>query len=248
LKLYARLDSLLTRYANKIVAVSEEIASELSSYGIPQNKLKVIDNGIDLNKFSRQKKDDTLKRAFGFDERSRIIGTIASLTEEKGHDYLLQAAKGIILSFPDANFLIVGDGRERHRLEEKVAELGLTGKVIFAGTRKDIPEILSILDLFVLPSLKEGLPMALLEALASCLPVIATDVGAVSKVIISNETGLLIKSADTENLREAIATLLSDKSQALRLGLQGHKKVEAEFSSQAMSAKYFNLYRQVLTE
>jgi len=246
LKLYAYLDRFLIKYSKQIVAVSDEIAAEMLKMGIPSHKIVVIDNGIDLRRFSKEKKNDQLKRSFGFNINSKVIGTVASLTEEKGHFYLLEAASAIVSSFPEARFLIVGDGRERRQLEEKVSELGLLGKVIFTGSRRDVPEILSILDIFVLPSLKEGLPMALLEAMAARLPVVATKVGAVPKVVVHKENGFLVEPGSSESLCTAISELLSDSTEAVRFGLQGYQKVENEFSSKAMAERYFDVYGKVL--
>jgi glycosyltransferase involved in cell wall biosynthesis len=247
LKLYAHLDRFLIRFATKIIVVSDEIAAEILGNGIPLKKLLVIDNGIDLQRFSNQTKNGSLRKSFGLNEGSKVIGTVASLREGKGHGYLLEAAKSIISSFPEVRFLIVGEGSERRRLEEKVSELGLLGKVIFTGGRKDVPEILSILDIFVLPSLNEGLPMALLEAMASRVPVVATRVGAVPKVVVHKETGLLVEPGNSEALSTAISELLTKREEATHLGLQGYFKVQNEFSAQTMSARYFDVYQQVLS-
>jgi glycosyltransferase involved in cell wall biosynthesis len=127
-------------------------------------------------------------------------------------------------------------------------ELGLKDKVIFTGQRKDIIDILSILDVFVLPSITEGLPIALLEALASRLPVVATSVGAVPKVIIDRETGLLIEPGSPESIRSAISELLSDQEKARQVGNQAYRKVEKEFSAKSMADQYFNLYSEILSE
>ena len=248
LKLYAHLDSFLIKYANKVVTVSDDIAIEMVKRGIPREKILVIDNGINQQRFSNQGSNETLKRSFGFNEKSIIIGTVASLREGKGHIYLLEAAKSIISSFPNARFLIVGDGGERRRLEEKAAQFDLSGKVIFAGSRKDVPEILSILDIFVLPSLKEGLPMALLEAMAARLPVIATRVGAIPKVVVNNETGLLVEPGNAEALCTAISELLSDRQKAICFGSQGYQKVENEFSAKTMATRYVEIYKKVLAQ
>lgn len=248
LKLYAHLDSFLIKYANKVVTVSDDIAIEMVKRGVPKEKISVIDNGINLQRFSNQGSHETLKRSFGFNEKSRIIGTVASLREGKGHIYFLEAAKSITSSFPDARFLIVGDGRERDRLEKKTAELGLSEKVIFAGSRKDIPEILSILDIFVLPSLKEGMPMALLEAMAAKRPVIATNVGAVPKVVVDKETGLLVEPRNPKALSATISELLVNKQTAARLGSKGYQKVENEFSAKTMATRYLEIYKTVLAQ
>lgn len=246
LKLYASLDRFLIRCSKCIIAVSDEIAAEMVRMGLPSEKIAVIDNGIDLRRFSKTEKNEQLRKSFGFDTNSKMIGTVASLTEEKGHLYLLKAAKEILFIHPEARFLIVGDGVQRRQLEEKVSELGLLGKVIFTGSRRDIPEILSTLDMFVLPSLKEGLPMALLEAMAARLPVVATNVGAVPKVIAHKETGYLVQPRNTESLCAAVCELLSDTTKAVSIGLQGRRRVENQFSSKAMTERYFEVYTKAL--
>jgi glycosyltransferase involved in cell wall biosynthesis len=248
LKVYALLDLLLIRFAKKVVTVSDEIASKLHKCGVSPQKIIVIDNGIDLQRFSNQKRNNLLKEYFGIKGKSKVIGTIARLTKEKGHIYLIEAAKNILSVFPDTIFLIVGDGNERDRLEKQVMKLGLKDKVIFTGKRKDIIDILSIIDIFVLPSITEGLPIALLEALASRLPVVATNVGAVSKVIIDRETGLLTESRSPELLSNAILELLSNWERAEQFGYQGYRKVEKEFSAKAMAEQYFDFYRKILSE
>ena len=248
LKVYALLDLLLIRFAKKVVTVSDEIAIKIHKSGVSSQKIIVIDNGIDLQKFSSQKRNNLLKEYLGIKEESKVIGTIARLTKEKGHIYLLEAAKDIVAAYPDTKFLIVGEGRERYRLENRVMTLGLQDKVIFTGQRKDIIDILSILDIFVLPSITEGLPVAILEALASGLPVVATNVGAIPKVINNGETGLLTEPGNPESLSSAISELLSDREKARELGYQGQRKVEREFSAKAMAERYFNSYSEILSE
>lgn len=245
LKLYAYLDSLLIRHADRIVAVSDEIASEMMKKGISPQKIIVIDNGVDVERFALSRNEE-LRKSFGFNGSSKVVGTIASLTPEKGHVYLLEAARKVVDAFPGSRFLIVGDGVERHMLEEKTADLGLTGEIFFAGIRRDVPEILSILDLFVLPSLKEGLPMALLEAQAARLPVVATRVGAVPAVVVHEKTGLLVKPGDANSLSTSITQLLGDVEKGQSFGLHGFERVRAQFSAKAMSDRYFKLYDELL--
>ena len=247
LKVYALLDLLLIRFAKKVVTVSDVIAVKLRKCGVSSQKIIVIDNGIDLQRFSSQRRNNLLKEYLGIEKESKVIGTIARLTKEKGHIYLIEAAKNIVSVFPSTKFLIVGDGSERDRLEKRVMQLGLKDKVIFTGQRKDIIDILSILDIFVLPSITEGLPIALLEASALRLPVVATSVGAVPKVIIDRETGLLIEPGRPEQLIRAISQLLSNQERARQFGNQAYRKVEKEFSAKSMADRYFNLYTEILS-
>jgi glycosyltransferase involved in cell wall biosynthesis len=129
---------------------------------------------------------------------------------EKGHIYLLEAARQILDVVKDLKFLIIGDGPLRKALEEKSEELGIQKDVIFMGQRKDIPELLTAMDIFVLPSIKEGLPVALLEAMAAKRPVVATRVGAIPRVIESKDIGILVEPKDISGLRDALASLIDD--------------------------------------
>jgi glycosyltransferase involved in cell wall biosynthesis len=247
LLVYNWLNIFFMKRADKVIAVSEEIAVEMTKKGIPSTKILVIDNGIDLQKFANQKRNNELRKSFGFNGNHKIIGTVASLTEEKGHIYLLKAARQVIDKYPECRFLIVGDGGQRQFLEEKTPHLGLTGKILFTGSRKDVPEILSILDVFVLPSLKEGLPMALLEAQAAKVPVIATSIGAIPDVIEHGVTGLLVPPKNYETIADSILRILSNEYSAQEMAQKGFEKVQNYFSSQTMSEKYLRVYEEVLS-
>jgi glycosyltransferase involved in cell wall biosynthesis len=246
LKGYACLDSLLIRRADRVVAVSDEIASEMMNRGISSQKIIIIDNGVNLERF-RVIRNDDLRNSFGFNGTSKVIGTIASLTSEKGHIYLLEAARQVIDKCPECRFLIVGDGGQRQFLAEKTSHLGLAEKVLFAGSRKDVPEILLMLDVFVLPSLKEGLPMALLEAMASKVPVIATKVGAIPNVIENEMSGILISPEKPDAIAEAINTILSDGNSAKEMARRGFEKVRDHFSLKKMAEKYLSVYKELLS-
>ncbi len=177
---------------------------------------------------------------------SRVVGVIGSLSKEKGHIYLLKSFKEVVEKFPNLKLLIVGDGYLGEDLKNKVREWSIEDHVIFTGTRKDIPQILSLIDVFVLPSLKEGLPMALLEAMASKKPIIATHVGAVPKVIENNESGILIKPKDITGFKNALIDLLKNKDKAELLATNAYKTVASKFSSKIMAQKYINLYKEIV--
>ena len=247
LLIYHFINSVTMRRADRVIVVSEEIALGMKKQAISDAKIKLIHNGIDIEKFSNMRRNNHLKRSFGFNGTSKIVGTIASLTPEKGHIYLLEAAKKVIDLFPECRFLIVGDGRERQFLEEKTAHFRLTENVFFTGSRKDVPEILSILDLFILPSLREGLPMALLEAMASKIPVIATSVGAIPKVLENRVSGILIRPKDSQAIVSAITQTLNNRNDALGMAEKGFEKVRDNFSSKKMSDKYLTVYEELLS-
>lgn len=248
LKVYCFLDNLWIRYFDRIVAVSEEIRDEMIRYKIPEKKIRIIDNGIDVNRFDKTIPDEKLKRELGLNGNCAVIGTIGSLKYEKGHEYLLKAAKEVLESHAAIKFLIVGGGPLRNSLEDEAKNLGIAGNVIFTGYRKDVAELLSVMDIFVLPSVKEGLPMVLLEAMAAKKPIIATRVGAVSKVIRDNETGILVEPGDVSALQRAIGNLLNDTMKTQGLALKGYGRVKKDFSSENMCREYLTLYKELLSQ
>jgi len=245
LKIYCLLDSLWIRFFDRIVAVSNEVKKDMLRYKIPEEKIRVIDNGIALERFEKSVDARNIKNQLGFEEKIRIIGTIGNLGTEKGHIYLLEAAKQILDVVKDLKFLIIGDGQLRKQLEEKSEELGIKKHIIFMGQRKDIPELLMAMDIFVLPSIREGLPIALLEAMAAKRPVIATRVGAIPKVIENKDIGVLVEAKDTIGLRDAIINLLNDPVRMSLLARGGFDRVCMNFSSDEMCKHYLKLYKEI---
>lgn len=240
---YYRLDKSILRWFDRIVAVSEDIRDELLQSGVRADRLHLIYNGIDTGKGGG---NGALRGEFNIAAGKRIVGTVARFTPEKGLHNLLRAAGKISGSFPDAVFMFVGDGPLREGLERECAELGLKDMAIFTGLRTDMPEVYSAMDVFVLPSLKEGLPMALLEAMAAGKPVIATDVGAVGKVVEDGKDGILIDPGDVGDLEKAVALLLTDTELSGRLSRNACEKVSQKFSSKAMCDRYLEVYGDML--
>jgi glycosyltransferase involved in cell wall biosynthesis len=245
LKTYCFLDSLWIRFFDRIVAVSNEVKKDMLRYKIPEKKISVIDNGIALERFEKVVETNNIRDQLGFDGKIRIIGTIGSLGIEKGHIYLLEAASQILEIVKDLRFLIIGDGPLRKSLAEKSEKLGIEKQVIFMGQRKDIPELLMAMDIFVLPSIKEGLPIALLEAMAAKRPVVATRVGAIPKVIENRDIGVLVEPKDTIGLRDAIMSLLNDPERMSLLARGGFDRIYTDFSSDKMGKHYLKLYEEI---
>jgi glycosyltransferase involved in cell wall biosynthesis len=243
---YNLLDTVIARRADKLIAVSDEIARKMKLAGINPEKVHVIKNGINLNRFIKNIGSNSIKESLGIKKEIRVIGTIGSLTKEKGHVYLLKAATNVIERFPEVMFLFVGDGKERMNLEKVASKLGIEDKIIFSGMREDVPEILSILDVFVLPSLNEGLPMALLEAQGARIPAVATRVGAIPVVLEDGVTGILVNSKDPEAISGAIIRILEDHDSALSMAQKGFERVRDNFSSEKMASKYLSIYKELI--
>lgn len=245
LKVYCLLDALWIRHFDRIVAVSDGIEGEMLAFKIPKEKIAVIDNGINTERFENVILTKKVKEQFGFGEHIRVIGTVGTLKIEKGHIYLLRVAREIINKRKDVHFLIVGDGPLKKSLEENARNMGIEKCVMFAGQRNDIPELISIMDVFILPSIKEGLPMVLLEAMASKKPVIATKVGGIAKVVKHNESGILVEPGDIHGMQEAVLNLLNEPERRTYMALTGFERVKGDFSSAGMCKKYLSIYKQL---
>ena len=247
IKTYAKIDKFLLRKFDRIVAISYEVNQEILNAGISGNKIFIVDNGINVSRFEKKFDVEKIRQQFGIPIDSKVIGTVGRLSLEKGHFTLLEAAEKIIKKDPAVFFIITGDGVLKEKLEHKAKELKIEKNMLFTGTINDIPELLSIFDIFVLPSLMEGLPMALLEAMAAKKPIIASKVGSIPKLIVPDETGLLVEPGDVSNLEKSIIELLKNKNKADRLAQNGYKTIVNKFSSKIMARKYIGIYEMLLS-
>jgi len=246
------LNRLTACLADKIITVSEAVREfAITNIGIEPNKLITIYNGVDLSEFSRNPNREWIeeaRRELGIDPCHVVVGTVGHLEPEKGCEYLLQAAAQVSAQDGKVTFLLVGDGSQRTKLENLAQDLGISSNVIFMGYRNDIPRILSVMDIFVLPSLYEGLPNALLEAMAASRPVVATQVGGIPEVVADGETGILVPPRDPGALAGAICVLLEDRERAREMGIAGRKQVERLFGIETMVAKTEVLYEELIGE
>ncbi len=236
------LDKLLAKLATKIVVISKAVSKRFDWLKNKGKKVVVIYNGIDLEKFNPAIDGERIREEFRLSPETPLVGIVGRLDWYKGHQYFLQAAKKVTKTIPEARFLIVGDGERRKRLENLRKELGLNKSVIFTGNRRDIPQILASLDLFVLSSVSEGFGRSAAEAMACAKPVVATRVGGLSEVVEDRVTGLLIPSAEPVALSQAIIILLRDKEKSQRMGLKGRRRVEGLFDIKGHVEKIENLY------
>jgi glycosyltransferase involved in cell wall biosynthesis len=239
-RLYGGLDRLVLKHFDGIVAVSPPIGATLYQSGVAQRKVAVIANGIDFSTLLKVE-DASSGREFG---SGTTIGIVGRLTRQKGHPFLFAAARGILQKFPEARFVVVGEGPDRKHLEALAEELGISGSIHFAGYRDDMVSVYGALDLMVMPSLDEGLPMTLLEAMAAKRAVIASAVGAVPEVIEHGQTGLLVEPGNTDDLEQAILMLLNDASLRSRIAQNARQSV-ARFSSDLMARKYLDFYQRM---
>jgi glycosyltransferase involved in cell wall biosynthesis len=189
---------------------------------------------------ARQKTREVL----GISLQAQLLLSVGRLTDQKGHIYLVDAMPYVLSHFPDALVLLAGDGSTRQGLEERVRELGIGGAVRFLGTRSDIPALLAAADLFVLPSISEGMPNALLEAMGMGVPVVAFFLGCVEEIVTHGETGYLVFPGDARALGEAIVSLLENLDLRMRLGKAGRELVEKKYTLEQMCESYERIFKQ----
>lgn len=234
----------LPRY-HRVIAVSEPIREELLRVGVEPARLVLIPNGVDLSGFPMRE-----RRACGllpFSPDDEVIGSVGRLSPEKGHAHLLDAMPLILRQRPRARLVLVGGGPEEAALREKAREMGLENKVIFAGVRDDVPALLAHFDVFALPSLTEGLPISVLEAMAVGVPVAATRVGDVPEVVRHKQTGLLAPARDPAALAAAVLELLDQPERARSMARAARALVEQEYSAGAMAARTAAVYEEALS-
>ncbi len=246
MKFYARLDKFFLKKFDKVVAVSEVLLDEIARCGVPKDKIVVIHNGVNTDCPDVREDTRRLRASLGISEENKIILSVGRLSEEKGLKYLLDAAQTIKEHNKNIKLIIAGDGPLRNELEVKAKESGLGEHVFFLGVRDDIPVLLQCADVFVLPSLVEAMPMALLEAMAAAKPVVASEVGSVPEIIKDGYSGILAAPGDTAGLARAIESLLADWSKAESLAEKAFETVKRDFSSKAMGERYMEVYEQCL--
>jgi glycosyltransferase involved in cell wall biosynthesis len=230
-----------SRMADGFIAVSDDVARAVArAYRPPRNRLFTIPNGVDVDRFGGRGKREAARAGLGLVPGARVVVVVAKLFAQKGHSVLLEALTSTRLRSDDA-VLFVGDGPERESLEQLATQWDLAA-VRFLGNRPDVPQLLAASDLFVLPSLWEGLPMALLEGMATGLPVIATDVAGSRQVVVPRESGLLVPPGDPYALASAMTHLLDDDAERVRLGRAARERVEAEFSAARQAKRHAEAY------
>lgn len=239
-RFYAGLDRFVLKNFDGVIGVSPPIGSTLQKSWVPRDKVSVIANGIDFSPLLTVE-DNASRREFGSD---LTIGIVGRLARQKGHAFLFAAARGILEKFPGARFVVIGEGPDRKSLEVMAADLGITNSVCFAGYRGDMPNVYAGLDLMVLPSLDEGLPMTLLEAMAAKRAVIASAVGAVPEVIEHGQNGLLVQPGKADDLEQAILLVLGDAPLRRRLA-EGARKSVSRYSSDRMARNYLDFYQRM---
>ena len=239
MKIYAALDRLVLRAFQRVATPSPLVAGILKQSGICSSKVALIGNGVDIERFGCAVATLTnLGR--------KVIGFVGRLVPGKGGEVLLAAAQKVVAAHPDASFAFVGEGPLRADWEAMAQSLGIADRVTFTGARNDMPGVYASLNMLVLPSFEEAMPMCVIESMANGKPVIATPVGAIPELILPGTTGLLVEPGDADGLAAAILHLLSNPEKAGQLGENAALHVRRYFSADAMAQKYVELYQQAL--
>lgn len=240
-------DWYLAKSADRIVCVSESVKKErFHRYRRLQSKVDVIYNGVDTYKFSR---DDSLRKVvreeLGLKDDSVLLGIIGLLVPLKGHPFLFEALKPVVEENSDLRLLVLGksiDEQYTSRIKDMVRKMGIWKNVIFEGPRGDIKAVLSALDIFILPSQREGFSRVLLEAMACSLPIIATDVSGNSEAVVHGESGLLVPYENVGRLTESIAHFIKKPDRAKQMGENARRRAEELFSIDRHASQIQDLY------
>ena len=243
---YEAIERTVHRYCvDSIIGVSSQIESKYKAEG-QVSRVACIRNGIDLEGKSVQRDRWRTRKDLGVDSETCLIGTVGRLTPVKGIPYLLDAARILLRQGENVKVLVVGDGSIRQDLLAQAGNLGVGERVVFLGHREDTDALLQALDIFVLPSLSEGIPMALLEAMAAARPIVASRVGGIPEIIEDGVDGYLVEPMDVNNLAERCRRLIESPDVARKMGEQGRVRVEREFSATAMADRVVSVYKELL--
>lgn len=239
--------TIASRLATRVACPAESSRNLLIRLGVPANQIDVLPNGVDTARFSpaSQERRRVLRAALRWAEDRCIAVCVASLTPVKGHDLLLRAADTLRNDRFPVEFVLIGDGSLRQRLEAEVRGRGLSDTVSFLGIRDDVPDLLRAADLLVCPSRSESMCNAILEGLASGLPVIAADVGDNRLLLDHGSAGLIVPPEDPTALARAIQTVVTDEPQRRAFGRAAQRRAST-FSEDAMIARYHAYYRSLL--
>ena len=246
MSVYQAIERIVHRYyVDAIIGVSSQIECTYKAEG-ERFRVTCIRNGIDLDGRSMQTDRWRTRKDLDVDPETSLIGTIGRLTPVKGIPYLLQAARILLRQGSNVKVLVVGDGSIRKDLMAQTRDLGISKDVVFLGHREDTDALLQALDIFALPSLSEGIPMALLEAMAASRAVVASRVGGVPEIVEDGSEGFLVEPMDVNDLTEKCLRLIQSPEMAQKMGQMARARVERDFSAKNMAHRVSRLYKELI--
>jgi glycosyltransferase involved in cell wall biosynthesis len=246
-KLFILIEKLTAMITDMIITLTKREKDDHIQFDISKShKFAVIHSGVNLEDFSKNfVNSDELKRDLGIPITDSIVGTVGRLVEIKGHRYLLDAARLVLNKLPNVTFLLIGDGHLMTELINHASALGIKNKVIFGGWRGDVAQLINAFDIFVLPSLNEGMGRVLVEAMAMGKPIVASDIGGIPDLVKDGTNGILFPPRDVHAMAEAIMKLLLDRELARKMGKEG-ERTSLNYDTGVMVKNIERLYEDVL--
>ncbi len=243
---------ILPAWGKCVIAISDGVSDFLADdFHVPKNKISLIYNAVNIEEMDKalaNKNKNDLKAHFGFSPQDQVIGVVARLVKDKGHEILIRSLKDLSLRHPHLKLLIAGEGREKSFLQQLAQSLEMENRIFFSGTLTDISEALITLDLFVLPATwREGFGLSIVEAMVAHKPVIVTNVWALNTLVRNEETGLLIPPSDVLALSQAIERLLEDKTLASKLAKQGRQMAVELFGIEHFADLVHQTYQKIIS-
>jgi glycosyltransferase involved in cell wall biosynthesis len=240
---YAFIDKLILLRFDRVVAISEQVRRQCHVCPLKKRKIPVIANGIKMQPYGPDSSHPDIRHELNLPPECLVLGCVARLTEEKGHAFLINAFAGLPrATHPLLALLLIGEGARREGLQQLCRDLRIEKQVHFLGHRENINALLQQMDLFILPSLSEGVPMALLEAMAAGVPAVATSVGAVPAILDHGSAGLLVAPGDSTALAAALLELIENRSKRQQLASHGRDRAAAAYSRELMCRLYEDEY------
>ena len=235
--------------ADRIIVISNSVRDRFN-WLKNREKISVIYNGIDIDDFSRDINTDKIRKELSITEDEIVIGTVGQLIPMKGHKYFIEAAKIVLEKIKNVKFIITGSSQENSsyemELKNMVKNYNLEDKIIFTGYRKDIKNIIALMDIFVFSAVGEGFGRVLIEAMVLQKPIVAANSGGIPEIVVDGKTGLLVPENDPHSIASAVIMLINEKDTRDRMGRAGRKRVEEMFTIERHTRDIENLYSEVL--
>lgn len=242
---------LMPCWGERTIAISKSVARHLvDDFKREEAKVRLVFNGVDASKFRNdyteaQKRD--IKKRYGLKD-GPVVGIICRLAGDKGHAFLVEAFKGVVSQVPEAQLVIVGEGKLKDTLKSRVARLGIGDSVHFFDGTLNPREFLAVMDVFTRPSIEEGFGIAVVEAMLMGVPVVATNVGGFKSILNEGEFGILVEPKDVSGLKDAIVKMLTDRAFAEKIAAAAQRHAALNFSAEKMAARIEDVYTEVVKE
>jgi glycosyltransferase involved in cell wall biosynthesis len=243
------LDRTTIRWVDRVIFNSQEVVPfAVAQEGVHSEQVVYIPNGVNVEGFQRSLPASDVRVKLGIPTTSKVIGTIGRLVPQKGHRFLLPAFAQVLQQVPEAYLLIVGDGPLASQLLAEAKRLDMADRIRFLGRRLDIPDLLACMAVYVHASIFEGMPNAVMEAMAAGKPVVATAVDGTKELITDGKTGWLVEPSDPQAMAERLTYALNNVAEAQRIGASAAQHMAQNFSLEHMVAAYDRLYRELVAQ